>query len=291
MMRPIQWAVAVLSLQMTVVAAAGLCGAFAPRDMVEMLQTSTAIFLGCGGGALASGIFLVCIISRRRSPTTAKAAVVGLWLGHSVLCTGGAALIAAWAGGWACCDPLQHAVMQDGEAVGARRMLLPMSLLLMDADSSSSDPPTTTTSMCDITTVYSNVGRRAVVACCLVALGAFVYANAAAAFHHYDHNAPAAVIKTITDVGRAVGLGAIFASIACNEDDWDWRPIYAMGIAFIGASFFAAAATTTTATTTTRRVGVAARPSVAEAVAAGWCFATGSDTLLEILSLLAKPTH
>ena len=213
----------VIAAQMTAVAAAALCGALAPRNAVELLHTSTAVLLGCGGGAAAAGLLLLLLLLLLKKKSKATSAA-GLWLGHSVLCTGGAALIAAWAGGWACCDELLRAVDPESGAV----TVMPRSLLGVDGSLDS------TSRLCNISTEHAAVGRRAAVACCALALVAFAYASL------LRPRASAAAV--VADVGRAVGLGGLFTAIACNEDIWDWRPIYAVGIAFVVSSFFAVAA-------------------------------------------------
>lgn len=188
----------ILGLQLGTIASGALCGAFAPRGMVELLQKFSSVFIACGTGSLAVGFLLVCT---RQS-----------WLGHSVFGTGGAALIAAWAGGWACCDPMQR-VVDDA----TRPLLMPKS-------ASANFEVVAMTAECDITTQYAEVGRRAVVVCCALSVGPYLLFAVCG-----------------MRVGNAVGLGGLFALIVCNEVDWDWRPIYSIAIAFFIALFFSGA--------------------------------------------------
>lgn len=235
--------------------------------MQGLLQSSTDVILGCGGGAAAAGLLLMQLtrrlLHRKKTASTAvdisSSISAAYWLGHGVLCTGGAALIAAWAGGWACCDPLIRVVaVGDASSVTA----MPQSLLLptFEPIQQQSHHPS---NMCDITTAHSAVGRRAVAVCCALVAFAFVACST-----NYGNTYKAA---WVADVARAVGLGGIFATIACNEDVWDWRPVYAVVIAWPVASFFVAAAL----------LPGFRRATVSESVAAGWCLPL--DSVIAVL--------
>lgn len=220
----------ILGLQLGTIALTALCcGALAPRNIVELFQQYSSIFLMCGGGSLVLGL------------AVQKNAIVLSWIGHSFFGTGGAAVIAAWASSWACCDPMQRVIADDDVP-----LLMPRSAVSFLVE------VVATTTECDITTPYAGTGRRAVMVCCALSMVAYVIGAI-----HQNNNA------------CIVGLGSLFAAIVCNEADWDWRPVYANAIALLVAFFFSSAADA--ACQPHKKTGMPMLDYIGLRIGVGWC--------------------
>lgn len=116
---------------------------------------------------------------------------------------GVAALLAAWAAARACCDPMMRTADQ----------LIPRSLLPPSSDAAEASR------QCDILTPYAALGRRAVIVCCALTLAGVLLC--------------AIRPRNVLDAWRCTLLAALFATIVCNEDAWDWRALSAPVVAGI----------------------------------------------------------